>query len=131
MPAATLETVEASPTPRPSISPETERRRAEITAEIAALLQRGLPLPGSLVARRTRCGNPNCRCRAEPPRLHGPYPSWTRKTDGKTVTRTLTADQAERYHSWFDTARRLRALLADLEHLALDHAQATDDWPRT
>ena len=36
-----------------------ERRRAKITAQIAAL---GLPLPGSLVERRTRCGNAGCHC---------------------------------------------------------------------
>src|SRR5674476_1013897 len=47
-----------------------ERRRAKITTEIAAL---GLPLPGSLVKRRTRCGNTGCRCHGNPPQLHGPY----------------------------------------------------------
>ena len=40
-----------------------ERRRAKITAEIAAL---GLPLPGSLVERRTRCGNTGCHCHGDP-----------------------------------------------------------------
>ena len=46
-----------------------ERRRVKITAEIAAL---GLPLPGSLVERSTRCGNTGCRCHGDPPQLHGP-----------------------------------------------------------
>ena len=52
-------------------------------AEISKL---GFCLPGSLVARSSRCGNPNCRCHRDPGLLHGPYPSWTRKVDGKTVT---------------------------------------------
>ena len=43
-----------------------ERRRAKINAQIAAL---GLPLPGSLVQRRTRCGNTGCH--GDPPQLHG------------------------------------------------------------
>jgi hypothetical protein len=30
-------------------------------------------LPGSVVVRRMRCGKPNCACKADPPRLHGPY----------------------------------------------------------
>ena len=70
-----------------------ERARAKITAEIAAL---GLPLPGSLVQRRTRCGNTgcHCHCHSDPPQLHGPYLIWTRKVDNKTVTRTLDATQA-------------------------------------
>lgn len=100
-----------------------QRRRNALTAEIAAL---GWTLPGSLTERFTRCGNPTCRCRAEPPQLHGPYPTWTRKVDNKTVTRTLTDEQAERYRPWFDNARRLRELLTELETLSLQAADITD-----
>ncbi len=100
-----------------------QRRRDVLIAEIAAL---GWALPGSLTERFTRCGNPNCRCRSEPPELHGPYPTWTRKVDNKTVTRTLTAEQAERYRPWFDNARRLRELLTELETLSLQTADITD-----
>lgn len=95
-----------------------ERRRTRIIAEIGAL---GLPLPGSLVERRTRCGNARCRCRANPPQLHGPYLSWTRKVDNKTVTRTLNPEQAERIRPLIDNARKLRELVAELEALALGH----------
>lgn len=101
-----------------------QRRRDTLTAEIAAL---GWALPGSLTERFTRCGNPTCRCRADPPHLHGPYPTWTRKVANKTVTRTLTAEQAERYRPWFDNARRLRELLTELETLSLQAADITDD----
>jgi len=76
-------------------------------------------LPGSLTRRYMRCGKPNCRCKADPPDLHGPYLHWTRTVAGKTVTRTLTPDQAARYQPWFDNARRLRTLLADLETRSL------------
>lgn len=93
-----------------------ERRRAAIAAEIAAL---GPPLPGSLVERRTRCGNEGCRCHADPPQLHGPYLSWTRKVDNRTVTRTLKAEHAEPYREGIDNARRLRQLVAELESLAV------------
>lgn len=41
---------------------------------------------------------------------------WTRKIDGKTVTRLLTKEQKERYETWFDSARRIHALIAELEH---------------
>lgn len=100
-----------------------QRRRDTLAAEIAAL---GWTLPGSLTERFTRCGNPSCRCRADPPQLHGPYPTWTRKVHNKTVTRTLTAEQAERYRPWFDNARRLRELLTELEALSLQSADITD-----
>lgn len=79
----------------------------------------GYALPGSLASRYMRCGKTNCRCKAEPPVLHGPYLHWTRTVAGKTVTRTLTPEQAERYQPWFDNARRLRKLLTDLEAQSL------------
>ena len=97
-----------------------ERRRAKITAEIAAL---GLPLPGSLVERRTRCGNTGCRCHSDPPQLHGPYLTWTRKVDNKTITRTLDPAQAERLRPLLDNSRRLRELISELEGLALRHVE--------
>lgn len=107
----------------PALSPRhVERRRAQIAAEIAAL---GPPLPGSLVERRTRCGNKGCRCHADPPQLHGPYLSWTRKVDNRTVTRTLTAGQADLYRQGIDNARRLRRLVAELESLAIQELERT------
>jgi hypothetical protein len=103
-----------------------ERRRAKITAEIAAL---GLPLPGSLVERRTRCGNPGCRCHADPPQLHGPYWTWTRKVENKTVTRTVDPGQAERLRPLLDNSRRLRELVAELEALALRQVENDPTQP--
>ena len=45
-----------------------------------------------------------------PALLHGPYHQWTRKINGKTVTRILTDDQIADYKPWFDNQRRLREL---------------------
>ena len=115
----------SGPTGKRVAAAAVERRRARISAEIAAL---GLPLPGSLVERRTRCGNRGCRCHADPPQLHGPYLTWTRKVDNKTVTRTLNPEQAQRLRPLIDNARRLRELVAELETLALDNV---DDGPPT
>jgi hypothetical protein len=81
----------------------------------ADLIGSGFALPGTLASRYMRCGKTNCRCKAEPPVLHGPYLHWTRTVAGKTVTRTLTPEQAQRYQPWFDNARRLREALTDLE----------------
>jgi hypothetical protein len=85
----------------------------------ADLIGSGYALPGTLASRFMRCGKTNCRCKAEPPTLHGPYLHWTRTVAGKTVTRTLTQEQAARYQPWFDNARRLRELLTDLEARSL------------
>ena len=101
---------------------EIERRRAKITTEIAAL---GLPLPGSLVQRRTRCGNTGCHCHSDPPHLHGPYLIWTRKVDNKTVTRTVDTTQADALRPLMENSRRLRELTTELGTLALQ--QVKDD----
>jgi len=81
----------------------------------AALNDAQYALPGTLARRYMRCGKENCRCKADPPLLHGPYLHWTRTVAGKTQTRTLTQAQAQRYQPWFDNARRLRDLIAELE----------------
>ncbi len=103
----------------------TQRQRV-IVAEIAKI---GFCLPGSVVVRTNRCGNPRCACHADPDRRHGPYQLWTRKVAGKTVTKTLSDDQAERYRSWFDNERRLRELLAELEQLSIETMARAEGWP--
>ena len=109
------------PSPRRSQAREHERI-------VAALAHTGLALPGNLVARSLPCGKTGCRCKADPPQLHGPYHQWTRKIDGKTVTRWLSAEQATRYQPWFDNARRLRQLLTELEGLSLRVAETNEGW---
>ena len=62
------------------------------------------------------------------PQLHGPYYQWTRKINGKTKTRLLATEQMDRYRSWFDNAKQIRALAAELETLSLDIAESAEDW---
>jgi hypothetical protein len=92
-------------------------RQARIAAELG---QAGFALPGTVLVRTMTCGKANCRCHGDPPRLHGPYFQWTRKINQKTVTRNLTEEQWQRYEEWFENAKRLRELLADLENLSLE-----------
>jgi len=70
----------------------------------------------------------NCRCKADPPSLHGPYIVWTRKVDQKTVTRVLSPDQLEDYRPLLDNARRLRELVTELQSLTLDVVEGDDRW---
>jgi hypothetical protein len=96
------------------------KSQAAAQARIAAgLAAPGFALPGTLSMQSYRCGKANCRCAADPPQLHGPYPLWTRKVGNKTVTQRLSAAEADAYQPWFDNAKRLRALLAELQELSL------------
>jgi hypothetical protein len=97
-----------------------DRRRQEILAEMAGL---GVVLPGSLVERSTRCQRSGCHCRADPPRLHGPYTTWMRQEAGHQVTRTLSTEQAERLRPLVGADRRLRQLVRELEALALSEVE--------
>ena len=107
----------------PSPTPPVELER--IAADLA---QVGPVLPGSVTRRFTRCGRAGCKCMADPPRPHGPYLSWTRKVANKTVTRYLSEEQWAAYGPWFDNARRLRELSAELEAASL---AAFDADPRS
>lgn len=97
----------------------TSAYEGELARITAALAQVGFALPGSLVSRTTRCGKANCRCQADPPVPHGPYLSWTRAVNGKTVTRAISPDQEQRYRQWFDNHRKARQLLSELEALSI------------
>jgi hypothetical protein len=104
---------------------------SEIRAQAAIarrLAEAGFALPGTLLERTMVCGKTNCRCAADPPRLHGPYYQWTRKIDGTTLTRRLDDEQMERYGSWFANARRIRELVAELETLSLGIAERGETW---
>jgi hypothetical protein len=109
---------------RMDVSPAQQAARDKIAAELAAV---GFALPGTLTIRAYACGKPNCRCHADPPRLHGPYAEWTRKIGGKTVTRRLTPAELTAWQPLFDNARKIRALLAELQDLTL---QVTRTSPR-
>ena len=98
-------------------SPAQRAARDRIAAELA---QADFALPGTLTVRAYACGKPGCRCHADPPRLHGPYAEWTRKIGGKTITRRLTPAELAEYQPLFDNAKKLRALLSELQDLTLE-----------
>ncbi|MGH9305239.1 MAG: DUF6788 family protein [Acidimicrobiales bacterium] len=106
----------------------TDTARHRIAAALATI---DAALPGTIMVRHVRCGKANCACHADPPRLHGPYIQWTRKVDGKTVTKLLSEEQFERYQPWFDNARRLKQLVAELEAASLRALEAAEDWKHT
>lgn len=89
---------------------KSEERRRAIVAEIGRLAM-GSVVPGNLSLRSTRCAGAGCHCRADPPVLHGPYPTWTHQEDGRQVTRTLSDDEAARLGPAIQSNRRLRELV--------------------
>lgn len=97
-----------------------ENRYRQLAAQLADI---GMISAGTLTRRYTRCTSPGCKCRADPPQPHGPYWQWTRKIDGKTVTRRLTPAEAKLYHEWIANDRRLRRIIDQMRTTAAKAAE--------
>ncbi len=97
-----------------------DRRHRELTAQIAEI---GIIAAGSVTRRYTHCTSAGCRCNADPPTPHGPYWQWTTKVGGKTVTKRLTATEAQLYQEWIGNDRRIRGLLDQLRTIDAKAAQ--------
>lgn len=98
----------------------TRAQAARLRRITKALTGLGPCLQGSLVVRRGTCGKDNCACHGDPPRLHGPYRSWTRKVEGKTVTRVLSEEEFQTFGELFANEQRLRELMEELRALGLE-----------
>lgn len=111
----------------PQVPRETRRAQQRIASQLGDI---GFALPGSITERMMRCGKRACRCKADPPQLHGPYIQWTRTVNGKTVTKLLTPQQLARYQPWLDNARLLRDLATQLETLSIEAVFNAEGWGR-
>ncbi len=105
--------------PQQQLHPLTERYR-RLAGQLAEV---GWILKGSIVERHVPCGNPGCRCHADPPQLHGPYWQWSTAVNGKTVSRRLSEQQAQKYREWIDNRKRLEAILAQMHEITDQAAQ--------
>lgn len=93
-----------------------ERDYAQTRAELTSL---GFVLQGSVTERWMECGKPACQCHADKKARHGPYYQWSWKTEGRTRSVYLTAEQAAICRQWIGNHRRLERLLRKLRALSL------------
>jgi hypothetical protein len=75
-------------------------------------------LKGTVLKRMMKCGRPQCACRSDPAKRHGPYFEWTYKVKGKTVNVTLSPQAAPLYQAAARQHRKLKIVLARLERLS-------------
>ena len=85
-----------------------ERRIERIKQKLAAL---GDLRPGHLSEQYNVCGNPTCRCKADPPQKHGPYSQlgWTRK--GKSTTRFIRKPDVSTIRTQLRSHEQLQTLV--------------------
>ena len=105
---------------------EIDRLRARYRALQVQVRQLDFIAVGSVIERYTQCGTATCRCHADPPTRHGPYFQYSRKLNGKTLTRRLTAEQANRYRDWIANRRTLDDLIDQMDQLSRQAADLLD-----
>jgi hypothetical protein len=62
---------------------------------------------GTLAKIYKQCGKASCRCSQSKVQWHGPYYIWTRKEKGKTITKSLSAEQAKHCKNAIKNMKRL------------------------
>jgi hypothetical protein len=69
--------------------------------------------PGVLSEQYNVCGNPGCRCKANPPEKHGPYQqlSWSRKR--KSRTRFIRQSDLRTVRAQISNYQRLQELVGE------------------
>lgn len=77
-------------------------------------------LNGSLCKQFKQCGKQNCRCNSKDQSdWHGPYLIWTRKVNGKTVTKTLNKNQAAAVKKAIREMKEINQLIERWKSLSL------------
>lgn len=103
-----------------------ERRYQRLRRGLARI---GYLLNGSLVVRKTVCGQPTCRCHKGVRFHHGPYYWWTSKIAGKTVTVILSDQEGKLYVTWVKNRRRVEAILKQMYRVSAQVARAMFGQP--
>ncbi len=105
-----------------------EHRYRELKKRLQGL---GFAVAGTITERYILCGKPSCRCHADPPQRHGPYYQYSRKVAGKTVSRLVTAEQADQYRQWIANRRILDEITAAIGEVSQQAAVLLTRPPST
>ena len=107
---------------------EIERQIKKVKREISAL---GELRPGSLSTQYNVCGSPGCRCKATPPKKHGPYYQVSFSRKGKSSTKFVRKEDLPAIRKQLKNYEKLKALMdrwidlaTELSNLRLKKDQA-------
>lgn len=88
---------------------------AEITRRIRAIKTRlaalGALRPGTLSEQYNVCGNPTCRCKADPPHKHGPYYQLSYTRNGRSRTESVRPEDLAAVRSQIRNYQSLHTLI--------------------
>jgi hypothetical protein len=94
-----------------------EARIRQIKTKLAGL---GELRPGNISEQYNVCGNPGCRCKANPPEKHGPYYqlSWSRKR--KSGTRFIRKPELRTVRAQVKNYQRLQQLVDEWVDVSIE-----------
>ncbi len=87
------------------------------------IIARDWVLQGTLLRQYKQCGKNNCRCHQDKKHWHGPYWIWTRKEKGKTITKTLSQNQAKMVKKSLEEMKKINKLVEKWKILSLRHME--------
>ena len=106
-------TMATNPKPADSVNEELAAATAEYKELAARISALGLIHHGSVVHRYAPTPA-DTNATAEKKTGRAPFYQWSSKVNGKTVTRTLSEDEATLYREWIENDRELRKILKDM-----------------
>jgi hypothetical protein len=92
--------------------------QAEFRQLARTLADLGFIWHGNIQRRMLPCKNKNCDCNTKGKPQHGPYPYWTTKVKQKTVTKLLSAEEADIYEKWIQNRRLLETTIRKMIELS-------------
>ena len=102
------------------------RRYEKLRRELADI---GFICNGTLMRTYRKCGKPGCACSDDDEMQHGPYHIWTRKENGKTVTRSLPEEQAMRCRQYMENFRRMESVIEEIKKISIQLVEQRS-WTR-
>jgi hypothetical protein len=87
---------------------ELSRRIDAIKADLVGL---GELRPGSLSKQYNTCSGPNCRCKTDPSRRHGPYHQLSYSRRGRSTTENIPPDQVTTVATKLANYQKMRQLI--------------------
>ena len=99
---------------------EIEHRIAALKRDLFSL---GPLRPGSISRQYNVCGNPNCRCKADPSQRHGPYYQLSYTHQRTSSSEFVREQDLREVQLQLDNYERLRALVDEWISLGIQQAR--------
>jgi purine nucleoside permease len=89
----------------------------------AKIIELDYVLTGTISKRYGPCGKTPCRCAQGEKYWHGPYYIWTRKENDKTITKSLSPEQAKFCKKAIINTKKLTSLIAKWRNKSLQELE--------